>query len=147
MNGCISLKFLFKSKTRHCLHKKNNKSHQQNAFLLKYYENCLKSDTEICKIHKSVRNIPRNNVIKDNITLFLKTVNKAINICIYKKVKNGYYAWWFISWFVKLLRVTNFDHKNWKKLLISKGKGYLCYKTVTSQNVRFEAQINVFFIS
>ena len=46
-----------------------------NVFLVKYYENCLKSSIKICKIQKPVRNIPRDNVIKDNITLFLKTVN------------------------------------------------------------------------
>ena len=42
MNGYISLKFLYKSKTQHCSHKKKKKNHKQNVFFLRY-ENCLKS--------------------------------------------------------------------------------------------------------
>ena len=42
MNGYISLKFLYKSKTQHCSHRKNKKNHKQNVFFLRY-ENCLKS--------------------------------------------------------------------------------------------------------
>ena len=38
---------------------RKTKNHQQNSFLLKYYENCLKSDTKTCKIQKSVRNLFR----------------------------------------------------------------------------------------
>ena len=38
---------------------------------------CLKSDIKICKIQKPVRNVPKNNVIKDNRTLCLNAVNKA----------------------------------------------------------------------
>ena len=40
---------------------------------------CLKSGIKICKIQKPIRNIPRNNVIKDNRTLFLNVVNKALS--------------------------------------------------------------------
>ena len=40
---------------------------------------CLKSGIKICKIRKPVRNIPRNNVIKHNRTLFLNAVNKALS--------------------------------------------------------------------
>ena len=98
--------------------RKTTKSSTQRFSSKILWKLLIKSDTKICKIQKSVRNIPRNNVIKDNITLFLKTVNKVINICICKKVKNGYYSWWFISWFVKLLRVTNCDHKKWKFLFL-----------------------------
>ena len=75
MNECISLKFLYKSKTQYCSHKK--KRNQQNIFLLKCFENCLKSDSKY-KIQKSVRNIPRNNVIKDNVTIFLKIVKGTL---------------------------------------------------------------------
>ena len=71
---------------------------------------------KISKIQRTVRNIPKNNFIKDNIILFNKAVNKALSA--YSKVKNGYYAWWFISWFVKLLRVTNFDCKKCKFLFL-----------------------------
>ena len=39
----------------------------------------LKSGIKICKIQKLVRNIQRNNVIKDNRTLFLNAVNKALS--------------------------------------------------------------------
>ena len=95
---------------------------------------CLKSGIKICKIQKPVRNIPRNNVIKDNRTLFLNAVNNSL-------VKNSYYAWWFISWLVKLLRVTNFERKKMKVL-----KSYLCYKTTTSQNVPSEAQVKNLFL-
>ena len=56
----------------------------------------LKIWLKVCKIQESVRNIPRNDVIKDNI-LFLKIVNKEA-LSAYAKVKNG---WWFILWFVK----------------------------------------------
>ena len=48
--------------------------------------------------------------------------------------------------FHDLLRVTNFNHKK-MKILISKGKGYLCYKAITFQNVPFEVQVKDFFIS
>ena len=47
MNECISLKFLYKSKTQYCVHKK--KKNQRKVFLLKYYENCLKSDLKHAK--------------------------------------------------------------------------------------------------
>ena len=40
---------------------------------------CLRSDIKICKIRKPVRNIPRNNAIKENRTLFLNAVNKALS--------------------------------------------------------------------
>ena len=39
---------------------------------------CLKSGIKTCKIQKPVGNIPRN-VIKDNRTLFLNVVNKALS--------------------------------------------------------------------
>ena len=39
----------------------------------------LKSGIKICKIQKPVRNIPRNNVIKDKRTFFLNVVNKALS--------------------------------------------------------------------
>ena len=38
---------------------------------------CLKSGIKISKIQKPSRNIPRNNVLKDNRTLFLNVVTKA----------------------------------------------------------------------
>ena len=82
--------------------------------ILKYFENCLKSDRNLSKIQKPVRNIARNTAIKDNTTLFLKTVNKAVPAYA-KQAKNSYYAWWFTSSFVKLLRallrVTNFERQ------------------------------------
>ena len=37
----------------------------------------MKSDIRICTIQKPV--IPRNNIIKDDIPFFLKTVNKALS--------------------------------------------------------------------
>ena len=37
----------------------------------------MKSDIKICTIQKPV--IPRNNIIKDDIPFFLKTVNKALS--------------------------------------------------------------------
>ena len=40
---------------------------------------CLRYDIKICKIRKPVRNIPRNNAIKENRTLFLNAVNKALS--------------------------------------------------------------------
>ena len=44
-----------------------------------------------------------------------------------------------------------FRMEDWKvtflENLITKLKGYLCYKTITSQNVSSEAQIKNFFIS
>ena len=55
---------------------------------------------KICKIQKWVRNISSNNVMKDNTELFLKIVNKALSAYAKKSRKNGYYVWWFISWFV-----------------------------------------------
>ena len=63
----------FISQKRNNVHIKKN--HQRNVLVWKYYENWL----NICKIQKSVRNIPRNNVIKDNINFFLKIVSKALS--------------------------------------------------------------------
>ena len=40
---------------------------------------CLKSDIKIFKLQKPVRNIPKNNVIKDNRTVFLNAVNKVLS--------------------------------------------------------------------
>ena len=59
---------------------RKTKKSSTNLFSLKYFENCLKSDRKICKTQKWVRNILRNNAVKDNIAFFLKTVNKAISV-------------------------------------------------------------------
>ena len=40
---------------------------------------CLKSDIKIFKLQKPVRNIPKNNVIKDNRTVFLNAINKVLS--------------------------------------------------------------------
>ena len=57
-----------KTSQKHAVYIRKTKNHHQNSFILKYYENCLKSDTKTCKIQKSVSNIPTNTVIKDNNT-------------------------------------------------------------------------------
>ena len=88
-----------------------------------------------------IRNMPKNNVVKVNITLFLKTVNKAISAW----AKKSRIAIMLNDLFHDLLRVTNFDCKK-IKILISKGKVYLYYKIITSQNVPSVAQVNDFFI-
>ena len=48
-----------KTSQKHTVYMRKTKNHQQNSFLLKYHENCLKSDTKTCKIQKSVRNLFR----------------------------------------------------------------------------------------
>ena len=39
----------------------------------------LKSDIKIFKLQKPVRNIPKNNVIKDNRTVFLNAINEVLS--------------------------------------------------------------------
>ena len=77
MNGCISLKSLYKPKTQYCLHWKKNthKNIPTKRFFLKH-KNCLKSDLKYAKYRNQLGKIPRENGIKDKFFFFWKLLTK-----------------------------------------------------------------------
>ena len=68
-----------KTSQKHTAYMRKTKNHQQNSFLLKYYEICLKSDTKTCTIQKSVRNLFRVTNFDRKKSKFLFLNGKVIS--------------------------------------------------------------------